>query len=307
MIIGQTLEIFLCSLLSQPLPSYPSAQLIEFMSMQRIVGTKDLGSVIDNDEPFATDNSHSFDCDKEFSNIAVLVESCKVAISQAERQSVLAGRLSRDILQIINAPQPVTQATNYVQSPQSQNDEAFHDALMTVMAERDGAQSQLLAERVFHAHELDQERRKVDILEKKIEVVKRLHNEDSASAAAFFLGTEEVPSKNSLGKIEKEMVQNVDAELMELCRQLSTEISTRVSTELEILRLKESRRIELETEKRQLDALNEELQMYKQKASDVLNERDHLKREAEKWKQCFETAISHQDNKDDDVVQAPSP
>lgn len=279
---------FLWSLLADPLPSYPSTLLIEFMEMTHI-GIKDLGSVIPSDEYCESKNTLTFDCDKEFSHILALVESSKVAISHAEQQSLLASRLSKEVRNTTKLQLETPKSSSHLQL---QHDVALHNALMTVMAERDGAQSQLMAERIFHMHELDQERRKVDVLEKKVEVLKRVNNEDSVSAAAFFLGTEEVPNKNSLGKIEKTMVQNVDAELMELCRQLSSEISTRVSTELEILRLKESRRIEIEAEKREREILNEELKVYKKKMEDAISERNQFKVETEKWKSSFETVIS---------------
>ena len=264
--------------------------------MMQTIGTKDLGSTIENDEFVPKTLDNCFDCEHEFLNIETLIQSCKVAITKAERQSLLASRLSKEVHSIRKPQSQSVDWTNHnLGQAQWNRNDSLHDALMTVMAERDGAQSQLMAERVFHTHELDQERRKVEVLEKKIEVHKKLNNEDSASAAAFFLGTEEVPHKNSLGKIEKAMVQNVDAELMELCRQLSSEIATRVSTELEILRLKESRRIELETEKKHRQALSEELITYKEKMEQALLERDHFKAEADKWKRSFTNVIAQKD------------
>lgn len=272
------------------------------------IGTKDLGSIIESDDFVPKIFDNHFDCEQEFLNIVALVQGCKVAITQAERQSLLASRLSKDVY-VIKKPQlQLLQRKNHnLGQTQWNHTDSLHDALMTVMAERDGAQSQLMAERVFHTHELDQERRKIEVLEKKIEVLKKLNNEDSASAAAFFLGTEEVPNKNSLGKIEKAMVQNVDAELMELCRQLSSEIATRVSTELEILRLKESRRIELETEKKQRQVLGEELNRYKEKMEEALLERDHFKAEAEKWKKSFTNAIAQNDGFQQTTTSNKSP
>jgi hypothetical protein len=279
-------------MLSNQLPTFPFNVFVNFFGIQDRA-THSLESIIDEERPNPINDETLRDYERNFAKIASIVQSCRSAISQTMRQTVLVNALASEAFHY-SATSKKTEVA-YPPSPNKYS-VALHNALMAVMAERDEAQSQLLAERVFHTHELDQERRKIELLEKKIEYLEKLMNEDSASAAAFFLGQEEIPNKNSLGRIEQKMVQNVDAELMELCRQLSSEISMRVSSELEILRLKESRKIERETEGVERTMLDEQVRFYKQKMEEAQAERDAAMSEAKKWKTSFEKVIAIDQN-----------
>ncbi len=285
------MEQFINALLSYPLPTFPFNLVVKFLRMQEFVPDT-LESSLDSEASNLVSEEKLWDYESELVNIVSLVESCRGAIHQTKRQTVLVNKLATEVFSSVTSAK---EEIKYLPSP-SKYSTALHDALMAVMAERDEAQSQLVAERVFHTHQLDQEQRKIQVLEKKVHYLEKLNNEDSASAAAFFLGQEEIPNKYTLGKIEEKMVQNVDAELMELCRQLSSEISLRVSSELEILRLKESRKIERETESVERKMLDDQVAHYKQKMEEALAERDSAIKETEKWKKSFENIVAADPN-----------
>ena len=174
---------------------------VNFFNIRDRTLFESLGRVVDDDEVIAAPrtNLSSNEIERKFSEILSLIENCSCAISKAKRQATIADSLSSEPV-----PCSTIKMLNDCNSCSSkQYSLAVHDTLMAVMGDRDEAQSQLMAERVFHTHELDQERRKVEMLEKKVEYLRKVNNSESASAAAFFLGQEDIPSKNSLLKIEQ--------------------------------------------------------------------------------------------------------
>merc|ERR1740139_518190 len=139
---------------------------------------------------------------------------------------------------------------------------------------------------------MELEKRKVLMLKRKIEHIERFSNEESTAAAAFFLGMGEPIVQDTLGKIEREMVQNTDAELLALCRQLSLEISSRVTAELEILRLKESRKIEHDIEIAERAKLREEVERCKKELEKEVQRRQLAEDDKRRWEQSFQQLIS---------------
>lgn len=283
---GEALEIFINAILSNPLPTVAFQLSVKFLCLEDEFIVESPESIIDEVRPSSESDR---DYESDFVEIASLIQNCRGALSQAKRQTVLASKLSSE--SSVCSTKSEKEEVKLVLSPNKYNI-ALHGALMAVMVERDEAQSQLMGERVFHTHELDQERRKIEMLEKKIEYLLRLLNEESASATAFFLGQENISKKNSFEYIEQLMVQDVDAELMELCRQISSEISRRVSSELEVLRLTESRKIEQEMESNERKMLDEQVAFYKQKMEEAQVERDIAIQETAKWKNSFEKVIA---------------
>ena len=279
-------------MLSSPLPTYPFNIFVDFFSIPNFVtDTQDSNVIGESKIPEEGNDSPTQNYDDEFQQFFALIQNCRNAVSQASRQTAIASALSVQE-RCVQRKEEKLETNKSTFSASNEFSIALHEALMAVMVERDEAQSELVAERVFHTHELDQERRRNEMLEKKIEYMEKLANEDSASAAAFFLGQEEIPNKHTLGKIERAMVQNVDAELMELCRQLSSEISMRVSSELEILRLKESRKIERETDSAERKILEEKVKFFKEKMEEAQAERDAAMKESESWKKSFGEIVS---------------
>ncbi len=231
-----------------------------------------------------SDDSEKIPTQVSSKEVFELLDNCASAISKAERQTNRAQRLTKMALKI-------SSDTNSTSRPQSSSEgvnKIIQNALLSVMTERDEALSQLVASRVLHTHEMDQQKRKTEVLDTKLKYKEELDNQESAAAAAFFLGQEKLPELNPMTEIEKNMVQSVDAELLALCRQLSSEISLKVAAELEVIRLKESRKIEREFEMNQRKNLEQQLAYYKRKADEESVRSRVAMEEKEKWRQSFE-------------------
>ena len=151
--------------------------------------------------------------------------------------------------------------------------DAMHEALMNVMAERDEAHAQLIATNVLHVHELEQERKKNDRLERKLEAAEaRIRAMPSMPPLLMNfnlnmddkLKREAEAKAKSLQTYEAQAKQDSDAELLTLCQQLAGEISAKTAATLEIIRLKESRDIERKNEDAEKQALKAELKRVKE-------------------------------------------
>eukprot|EP00558_Chaetoceros_sp_UNC1202_P002688 CAMPEP_0197245550 /NCGR_PEP_ID=MMETSP1429-20130617/10305_1 /TAXON_ID=49237 /ORGANISM="Chaetoceros sp., Strain UNC1202" /LENGTH=362 /DNA_ID=CAMNT_0042706075 /DNA_START=168 /DNA_END=1256 /DNA_ORIENTATION=- len=223
-----------------------------------------------------------------------LIHNCELALAHTERQlartKILASQMQKNTA--------VTKCEKRMECifPDSRTmNKVMQDALLEVMVERDKGHSELVATRVFHTHEMDQQRRKIEMLESKLKFMEDMSNRESAAAAAFFLGQETIPDVNSMTRIEEEMVQNVDQELTALCRQLSSEISSRVAAELEIVRLKESRRVERNGELSDRTSIQEQLEHYKQKTEEEAARCKVAIKEKEEWRQSFQRLLELED------------
>jgi hypothetical protein len=292
--IGDAFNNFLNVLLGSALPTVTIEATKTFLCLEN-----EKSNQLSRSSLYTLAKDVALDHEHEIIHLMTLIEESRGALAQAKRQTEIINALAIDSSFIPDEFLKPHKVSTF--SPSDPNRIALYETLAAVMVERDEAQSQLMAERVFHTHELDQEQRKVDMLEKKIEYYKMVLNEGTASAASFFLGQEEVPNKNSLGKIEQTMIQNVDAELMELCRQLSSEISTRVSSELEVLRLKESRRIEREMEYIERKTRDNEMNDYNKQLQEIETEKDDALKEAAKWKQAFEKLVAIDSQRDKQI------
>lgn len=170
---------------------------------------------------------------------------------------------------------------------------AMQSALTCAMAERDEAQAQLVASRVIHIHEMEQLKRKHENLKEKLFLIEKMENRESAAAAAFFLGQESVPNIHSLKeKSRDKMTQDSDEELLALCKQLSYEISCRVSSDLEIIRLKESRKIERDIELSEREDIREQLKSSHLKIDQEKQLRLEAEEERNRWKQSYLQLLS---------------
>ena len=195
-----------------------------------------------------------------------------------------------------------------IKSPQEEHDvtsntylNAIQSTLTSVMTERDEVHAQLIASRVFHIHEMEQMKRKYENLKEKLFLIEKMENRETADAAAFFLGQELLSdSTNSLQqKTRDKMIQDSDEELIALCKQLSYEISCRVSLELEIIRLKENRKIEKDLGLSQVESLRCQLK----RCNLQMEQEKQLRLEAEedrnRWKHAFQKLLNndtHEEN-----------
>lgn len=227
-------------------------------------------------------------------DILSLLHNCELTVARSERHLVRAHTLSRikSPVEIIRKNHDVPRSSNYLK------DKIMQQAITSVMLERDEAHTALVSSRVFHAHQVDLQRRKIELLESKLLFIEESSNLNSAPGAAFFLGQETIPDINSVTKIEKEMIQNVDVELLELCRQLSSAISSRVAAELEILRIKESRRVEQAAEAANRAQLDDEVQKYKIKAENETLRREAAEIELQKWKDSYAALLQSESSRD---------
>jgi len=151
----------------------------------------------------------------------------------------------------------------------------LQNTLIQVMAERDEAHSQLVGASVFHAQQLEQERKKIEILEQKLQVVENLQVSNASAA--------NIP--NIIHKINQTMMHNSETELFSLCTQLSSEITAKTNLELEVTRLKE----EFTTKENYLNQKKDNLQKQVSNLEQTLNEANET---SLYWKECYEKLLA---------------
>jgi len=175
--------------------------------------------------------------------------------------------------------------------------DSLHDALVTVMAERDEARAQMIAANVMHTHEVEQERKKVAVLDEKLKIAQALAENLLNQELGFLNPFQNNSSGRDQARKESEeklkiladgVVQNTDAELVALCQQLSAEITSKTSKSLEIIRMKEFRKIEQEGDMAEKLALQAELQRVKEDLAVHKAKYDIAQREAQEWKEAYD-------------------
>lgn len=148
-----------------------------------------------------------------------------------------------------------------------QMQEAMHEALVNVMAERDEAHAQLIASNVLHVHELEQERRKNEKLRIEQDLKEERRRFQQPNVGSFFQNLNDDRSRRNLeaklNDFERVLGRNNDQELADTSRQLADEVSAKTSHALEIVRLKEAREIERRNEAAEKQALKDELRRVK--------------------------------------------
>jgi hypothetical protein len=167
----------------------------------------------------------------------------------------------------------------------------MHSAFMKVMEERDEAHAKRVSANVLHVHEMEQQRKKAAHLATQLETVKRM----AAATGQLFLSEQEKQETEKLRQFEKNMQQDSEAELLSLCQQLSSEIASRTSASLEIVRLKESRKIEKEHEAAEKVAMREEITMLREQLAEERRNKDLARQESGSWRQSFEQVVKVKD------------
>jgi hypothetical protein len=178
--------------------------------------------------------------------------------------------------------------------------EAMHEALMNVMAERDEAHAQLIAASVLHIHQLEQEKRKNERLQIELQVAEEIKQIQLPNVAHFFGGKfDDKPKRELEEKIEgfeRILGKNQDDDINALCHQLAGEISAKTSHALEIIRLKETREIERQSESAEKQALKEELRRVKQLLAAEQRKYEGTSKEAVHWKSSYESIAGSQES-----------
>lgn len=220
---------------------------------------------------------------------------CENELLRAEKQTLLAERLSHLKKQSTNEllKREPSETVSYLvgaDQPHSASDQfrdAMHAALMTVMEERDEAHARMLSAEVLHVHQMEQQRKKAENLSTELELLKK--SAPTNGARARNNQNENGPDQETVRKLERQ--HDTDAELISLCQQLAGEISARTSASLEIVRLKESRKIEQENEAIEKQALKDEITQLRQQLAQERKKSLLARRESGSWRESFHEAV----------------
>jgi hypothetical protein len=228
---------------------------------------------------------HAFDAASfsgKTSKLLGILSACETELFRAENHAMNA----KAILPKGPPPPPIAAATDAMAPipslyepllPPSVTEgfhDAMHEALMRVMAERDEAHATLVASKVLHVHELEQERKINQRLAQQLKMAEALAREkvQMPQLPDFFKQKSKKPEAEAeakakamiLHKYELEIQKNNDAEIAEIAQQLASEVAQKTSHALEVKRLKETREIERKYEADEADALKEELKRVKE-------------------------------------------
>ena len=129
---------------------------------------------------------------------------------------------------------------------------------------------------VLHSYLMQQERKKVERFTAKLDCLQNI------------LATNNNNPSTSTRKKDNDMMQDNETELLSLCRQLSSEISGRTSTSLELARLQESYKLEREQEAAEKSKLTEKIKSYEELLLKEKAKCKEAKKEASHWRQLYE-------------------
>jgi hypothetical protein len=182
-------------------------------------------------------------------------------------------------------------------SVQEQLNQSVHEALISVMAERDESNAQLVGSNVLHVHEVEHEKRKNKMLELELEVAKqRTQTNQPPSGFNLFaqkfdvgLKPDDKQQKDLEAKLKQFRLENNDDMMTALSRQLAVEIHDKTEYEAEIKRMKESEKLKTDNEASENKALKEELKRVKELLAAEEHKKDNAMKEAEHWKSSYES------------------
>ena len=132
---------------------------------------------------------------------------------------------------------------------------------------------------------MEQQRKKTANLTTELELLKRTLTTDGSRSHV----NEKVQDAETLRQIERQ--HDTDAELISLCQQLAGEISARTTASLEVIRLKESRKIEQENEAMEKQALQDEIAQLRQQLSLERKRSQLARQESGSWRESFREAV----------------
>lgn len=289
---AQAISDFLNAIVECPLPLDALTLLTDFLTLS------DASSRPCHSDRLVTDHE-SIDANaleawsKERSELFDLATLCETELIRAEKQLYMAhGLASADAASggpsLVEKP---TEAKTPQPFTQPLLQEALHKTLIQIMEERDEAHARLIAADVLHIHELEQKRKQLEALESQL-AVSRQHAADTN----LFANDKERKQFEAMRRHDLDRQRDTDAELMSLCQQLAGEISSRTATNLEVIRLKEIRKIERETERAQKQALQDELLQVRRDLERERQRTAFLRRDTKTWKDSFEEAVRIKDN-----------
>lgn len=182
-------------------------------------------------------------------------------------------------------------------SVQEQLNQSVHEALISVMAERDESNAQLVGSNVLHVHEVEREKRKNKMLEFELEVAKQgtQTNQPPSGfnlfAQKFDVGQkpDDKQQKDLEAKLKQLQRENNDDMMTALSRQLAIEINSKTEYEAEIKRMKESEKLKTDNKASENKALKEELKRVKELLAAEEQKKENAIKEAEHWKSSYES------------------
>jgi hypothetical protein len=269
-------------MLDCPLPIDGLVDLTDFLEATEW-STQSFGKDEDKKPPSSSTNTAvSTDLVTEINKVLAM---CETQLLLVENQNYLAEKLAEtshrsSSVNLSEIPLEISIST----SVSSQYQEAMHAALMKVMQERDQAHARMVAANVLHVHEMEQQRKKTAQLASQLEVAKN-------SITSTTPGGQSTKDSSELRRIERQMQQNSDAELLALCQQLASEISGRTEAALEVSRLKESRQIERENEIAEKKALRDEMDHLKELLAQERKKAEAARQESGSWKESFREVV----------------
>lgn len=235
------------------------------------------------DRPAESDESSPADSlTANTTGVLALTSVAEATLVRAENQARAAESLARASKMDDSIPVDGAE-TKVVFHPLSQHfRDSMYTALMAVMEERDEAHARMVAADVVHVHEMEQQRKTVRRLSSEMDELRS--KRDAAT-----------PSNDMTPQRHRSMQQDSEAELLSLCQQLGNEISARTSASLEIIRLKESRKVEREIEAAERKALEDELARTKAALTAATSKLERSRRESKSWQTSYEELVQNGD------------
>ena len=211
------------------------------------------------------------------SKLLGLLSACETELFRAENHAMnakaIVPKLPPPIAIVSDAMAPILSLYEPLLPPSVTEGfhDAMHEALMRVMAERDEAHATLVASKVLHVHELEQERKINQRLTRQLKMAEAFAGErvQMPQFPDFFQQKSKKPeadakAKAMMHKYELEIQKNNQAEMAVISNQLASEVAQKTSHALEVKRLKETREIERKYEADEVEALKEELKRVKE-------------------------------------------
>lgn len=295
----ETVSEFLNAMLFSPLPVDGLVDLADFFELSNVSTCE---STVEGDHINTTAqlNAHT----KVESNnpipvmageILSLSSLCDIELFRAVNQTILAEKLSKSTYQDHVNERDTTVVGSKSSFPvpslpfsaSSQFRDAMHAALMKVMEERDEAHARMVSAEVLHVHEMEQQRKMTAHLSKQLTTIKNREE----SKGSKFRGEKEKREAETLQRYERSLQQDADVELLSLCQQLAGEISARTSASLEVVRLKENRKVEQEHEVAEMTALRNEVMQLKQQLAEQRKKVELARQESGSWRGSFQEVV----------------
>jgi hypothetical protein len=169
--------------------------------------------------------------------------------------------------------------------PSSQFRDGIVNALNRVMEERDSMHSKLVSAEVLHLFEMDEQRKSLAQHSGTLQA-----KSDGVTPYSTQVGTNNEGGV-ALNRQDGHFHGDADSELLSLCQQLAGEISARAAADMEVIRLKESRKMEQELEAAEKSSLRMELSLAREQLQLQNEKLEQALHDARIWRESFEEIL----------------